>query len=119
MAGEDKPSKLYPEIITNVSLVDGSISLTFRLIIVEKIQEEIFKIIEKYRINLIDQTVGMAAATILTICTFIVLTYFFKKKENKDWEYIYGSLLIVPEKELLKASTVSKLVTQLKDKSLK
>lgn len=58
-------------------------------------------------------------ATSFTLLAFVVFAYFFKKKENSDWEYIYGSLLIVPEKELLKASTVSKLVTQLKDKSLK
>lgn len=36
--------------------------------------------------------------TIATLVIFVGLAYLFKKKENKEWEYIYGSLLIVPEK---------------------
>lgn len=61
----------------------------------------------------------MVMCTVGTLLAFVVLAYLFKKKENREWRYIYGSLLIVPHKELLKASTVSKMIAQLKDKSLR
>ena len=63
-----------------MSLIDGSLSLTYRLTVVEKIQNEISKIINSYLQDLTNQTIGMAVATIVAILIFICLTYFFKRK---------------------------------------